>query len=206
MLIPENVTKKIDGLGRITLPKGLRDRWLLGENAEMEISTAVIDGKKCICLAEAGQADVEATQAAILRLRGEGYTVYGPGEKNGMDDALVNDLKVLARNFYKVIEVNLKEDTYFEIMSAEKTVYKSLRKWVDAFAERGVYPQDRQRFLSFFDKTTVDYWRRIYYRRLIENKWRWVCMEVVPTGDDDIAILVVRDVEDYITDWRNQGT
>lgn len=204
MLIPENVTKKIDSLGRITLPKGLRDRMLLDENSEIEISTAVIDGKKCICLSELGQTDAEATQAAITLLRNQGYTV-SLDKENG-DSVYVNDLKILARNFYKVVEVNLAEDTYYEVRvdGKEKVIYKSLKKWVDVFAEKGVYPRDRERFLAFFDRNNVDYWRRIYYRRLIDNKWRWVCMEVVPTDDVEIAVLVVRDVEDYIADWRDQ--
>ena len=51
-LIPENVTRKLDDLGRITLPKGLRDRMYHNNpNAELEIFTAVIDGRNCICLA-----------------------------------------------------------------------------------------------------------------------------------------------------------
>lgn len=50
-LIPENVIRKLDPLGRITLPKGLRDRmYLSNDNAELEIFTAVIDGRQCICL------------------------------------------------------------------------------------------------------------------------------------------------------------
>lgn len=51
-LIPENATRKLDSLGRITLPKGLRDRmYLSSDNDELEIFTAVIDGRNCICLA-----------------------------------------------------------------------------------------------------------------------------------------------------------
>ena len=51
-LVPENVTRKLDNLGRITLPKGLRDRmYLNNDNDELEIFTAVIDGRNCICLA-----------------------------------------------------------------------------------------------------------------------------------------------------------
>ena len=51
-LIPENVTRKLDDLGRITLPKGLRDRMYHNNpNVELEIFTAVIDGRNCICLA-----------------------------------------------------------------------------------------------------------------------------------------------------------
>lgn len=50
-LIPENVVRKLDNLGRITLPKGLRDRmYLSSDNDELEIFTAVIDGRNCICL------------------------------------------------------------------------------------------------------------------------------------------------------------
>lgn len=51
-LVPENVIRKLDNLGRITLPKGLRDRmYLSNDNDELEIFTAVIDGRQCICLA-----------------------------------------------------------------------------------------------------------------------------------------------------------
>lgn len=50
-LVPENVTKVLDHLGRITLPKGLRDRMYLSNgNSKLEIFTAVIDGRNCICL------------------------------------------------------------------------------------------------------------------------------------------------------------
>lgn len=44
-LIPENTTRKLDSLGRITLPKGLRDRMFLSDNAELELFTANIDGR-----------------------------------------------------------------------------------------------------------------------------------------------------------------
>ena len=51
-LVPENTTRKLDALGRITLPKGLRDRMFLSDNAELELFTANIDGRQCICLSK----------------------------------------------------------------------------------------------------------------------------------------------------------
>ena len=50
-LIPENTSRKIDGLGRITIPKGLRDRMFLEEGSDLELFTAIIDGRQCICMA-----------------------------------------------------------------------------------------------------------------------------------------------------------
>lgn len=51
ILRPENVIKKVDDLGRITLPKSLRDRmYLNGKNNELEIFTMEVDGKMYICL------------------------------------------------------------------------------------------------------------------------------------------------------------
>lgn len=51
-LINENVSRKIDSLGRISLPKGLRDRLELGEGAELKIFTLITNkGEQLICLA-----------------------------------------------------------------------------------------------------------------------------------------------------------
>lgn len=73
-LIPENVSKKLDSLGRITLPKGLRDRMFLADNAELDIYTANIDGIHCICLAPPVDASAEL-EAAIKILEANGYAV-----------------------------------------------------------------------------------------------------------------------------------
>ncbi len=78
MLIPENTTRKIDSLGRITLPKGLRDRMFLSENAELELFTANIDGRQCICLASPVNEEAEI-QNAIDFLVGKGYSIEKEG-------------------------------------------------------------------------------------------------------------------------------
>ena len=78
MLIPENTTRKIDSLGRITLPKGLRDRMFLSENAELELFTANIDGRQCICLTSPVNEEAEI-QKAIAFLVEKGYSIEKEG-------------------------------------------------------------------------------------------------------------------------------
>lgn len=53
MLKPENTTRKVDSLGRITLPKGLRDRMFLATDDEVELFTMEKDGREYICLTKA---------------------------------------------------------------------------------------------------------------------------------------------------------
>lgn len=77
-LIPENTTRKLDSLGRITLPKGLRDRMFLSDNAELELFTANIDGRQCICLAKP-VSEEEEIQKAVDFLAEKGYLVEKEG-------------------------------------------------------------------------------------------------------------------------------
>ena len=74
-LIPENTTRKLDALGRITLPKGLRDRMFLSDNAELELFTANIDGRQCICLSKPITEEEEIIQQAIDFLTEKGYLI-----------------------------------------------------------------------------------------------------------------------------------
>lgn len=50
MFEPENVSKKIDNLGRITLPKGIRRKFGLDDGVELEVYTGDIDGRRAVCL------------------------------------------------------------------------------------------------------------------------------------------------------------
>lgn len=78
MLIPENTTRKLDALGRITLPKGLRDRMFMGDNEELELYTANIDGRQCVCLCKTVNEEDEIQQA-IEYLSGKGYIIEKEG-------------------------------------------------------------------------------------------------------------------------------
>ena len=42
-LVNENVSRKIDSLGRISIPKGLRDRLNMGTDAEVNFYTLISD-------------------------------------------------------------------------------------------------------------------------------------------------------------------
>lgn len=78
MLIPENTTRKLDALGRITLPKGLRDRMFMGDNEELELYTANIDGRQCVCLCKPVSEEDEIQQA-IEYLSEKGYIIEKEG-------------------------------------------------------------------------------------------------------------------------------
>lgn len=199
-LIPENCTKNIDNLGRITLPKGLRDRWYLQNGDEVEVFTATVDGRQCVCLSKPIDKQNEI-ENAIEMLRAAGYDVR-PALVAMEEDVLMNDLRTLARNFYKVVEINVKDDTYYEVKSdcKEIVVYNNLRNWFDKFGPVGVHEEDRERFYEY---RRNGYRGKVYYRRLIDDSWRWVCMETFDV-DDEIKIMVVRDVEDYIKSYKEQ--
>ena len=57
ILRPENARRRLDSLGRITLPKGLRDRMFMRDNAELEFFTFDLDGKMYIALSIADGVD-----------------------------------------------------------------------------------------------------------------------------------------------------
>lgn len=51
-LVNENVSRKIDSLGRISIPKGLRDRLSMANDTELNFYTLVTDkGEQMLCLA-----------------------------------------------------------------------------------------------------------------------------------------------------------
>lgn len=52
----EGITRKIDGTGRIILPKNLRNKYRLLEGDNVDYYTVNIDGKDYICIAATEQA------------------------------------------------------------------------------------------------------------------------------------------------------
>lgn len=81
---------------------------------------------------------------------------------------LLHDFIYLFKNFYKVIEVNKEENTYFEVYvnDEERVVYKDVNYWATEFANNGgVLEEDKENFLSFFFGGK----NRVYYKRNING-------------------------------------
>ena len=133
------------------------------------------------------------------------------------DQELLQALKLLSDNLYKIVEIDLNNDRFYEIRVAaqEKTERKHLNSWIQNFAKESVHRADMQHFLAFFNIEDTkaclraNWMRRLYYRRKVGTIYRWVCIEVVKTKDYDeennaLVLLSVRDVEDYIIDFQKQ--
>ena len=58
----ENTTRKVDGLGRISIPKSLRDRFNINQNDEVEFSVCYDGDRTYICLNKKN----DTTKAEIL--------------------------------------------------------------------------------------------------------------------------------------------
>lgn len=134
------------------------------------------------------------------------------------DQELLQALKLLSDNLYKIVEIDLNNDCFYEIRIAaqEKTERKHLHSWIQNFAKKSVHPADMQHFLAFFniedtkECLRANWMRRLYYRRKVGTIYRWVCLEVVKTEGyneehNALVLLSVRDVEDYIRDFKKQG-
>ena len=133
------------------------------------------------------------------------------------DQELLQALKLLSDNLYKIVEIDLNNDRFYEIRvtAQEKTERKDMHGWIQKFAKKSVHPADIQHFLAFVsiedtkECLRANWMRRLYYRRKVGTMYRWVCIEVVKTeGYDEennaIVLLSVRDVEDYIRDFQKQ--
>ena len=131
-------------------------------------------------------------------------------------EILLHDLYILSKSFYKVIEVNLNDGTYFEVKVDDKEphIYSNIKYWMDEFiAAGGVHKDDVEKFKRFFDpfilKTKIDKWPKVFYRRLINGEYRKVCMEVIPmdsySQEDSIVFIIVKDIEDYIDEYFKQS-
>lgn len=65
-MTPENIKRKMDNLGRVVIPKGLRLRLGISDGDELEIYTTQVDGINYICLTNNYQKDPRYLAAATV--------------------------------------------------------------------------------------------------------------------------------------------
>lgn len=65
-LIPENTSRKLDNLGRIVIPKGLRIRFGIADGEDLEFFTMQAEGKNFICLTNNREEDIKYRAAASV--------------------------------------------------------------------------------------------------------------------------------------------
>lgn len=65
-IVSENTTRKVDSLGRLSIPKSMRDRFNINQNDEIEFGTFNDGGKVYICLSK--KDNVSEAEALVERL------------------------------------------------------------------------------------------------------------------------------------------
>lgn len=65
-MIQENVTRRIDSLGRISIPKSLRDRLKIQTNDEIEFYSMETNGVWYICMTKVGNNARYVAAAEVL--------------------------------------------------------------------------------------------------------------------------------------------
>lgn len=71
--LSENTTRKVDSLGRVSIPKSIRDRFEIKPNDEMEFSVCYQGSKIYICLNK--REDFSKEEIIAAELEAMGYEV-----------------------------------------------------------------------------------------------------------------------------------
>lgn len=128
--------------------------------------------------------------------------------------AIEDSLYSLSEFFYRILKVNLTEDSYKEIKVFEPELEEgyvvpgNISTLLREFAEMGnVHPEDVEEYLRFAnivhlrnqfksDKRHLRY----RYRRKVGDKFQWVAMDFVPgeeyTEENQIVLMYIRDIND----------
>lgn len=134
-----------------------------------------------------------------------------------------NAISALAKTYYKVLKVNLTDDTYqvvkilpTETPDEQKNDIKSISLWFMMFADRGnIYEADENIYRT---RLTLDSLRsffkendrfRLRYRRKTDGMFRWVFMEIIKADDytdkNQSTWLFVQDIHDsYVHEMEVQ--
>lgn len=107
-------------------------------------------------------------------------------------------LPTIGKTFLKIIVIDIKTDTYHKIKVDPQEIILGCHfsEWWKRFADCGVYPDDREKFLNFInvfkDNTTV-----FYRRKTNGDSWRWTAAHFIEmdcsTAMEPKYLLLVKD-------------
>lgn len=136
---------------------------------------------------------------------------------DGSVSEVYDALRLLNSNYFKILKVNLTNDTYEVIkineheMDMAGGLSASFSGWLRGFSESGrVLIEDREAYLDFLNIEQLRYTFRhsqeaimCRYRRYIDKSFRWVSMELLPamdyTNDHQTVMLYIRDIHENYT-------
>lgn len=140
--------------------------------------------------------------------------------KDGISSGEKTALGRLASMYYKILKVNLTEDSHEiikadkEELSPEKGYSERLSQWLKASAMLGqVHQDDREKYLLFSDLENLKNvfregkeYTSCYYRRAVGDEFRWVSLELARAEeyqpDNQVLYLYVKDIHDeYAIDF-----
>jgi AbrB family looped-hinge helix DNA binding protein len=67
-LIAQNAIRKVDNLGRVVLPKGLRDQYVIKEGDELDAFVLIDGDNEYICFQAQGEKRVDPKYAAAIEV------------------------------------------------------------------------------------------------------------------------------------------
>lgn len=150
--------------------------------------------------------------------------VYVSDTGSGIEDSIyLQAMDALIKTFHKILKINLTNDTYeiikFYCVENDETkgFAPTISAWMKSFADSGqVHKDDLDAYLHVMN---VDYLKKAFiskkskitlrYRRLTNNEYRWVLLEIVPALDysdtNQTLMLYVQDIQDsYVAQLENQ--
>lgn len=128
---------------------------------------------------------------------------------------MLDAMRMLSGIYHKILRIDLIKDTYEiikiyqEEQNPEYGICTNFSEWFRNFAKRGyVHEDDLEAYLLFTEIGAMrERFKKCHkkqslrYRRLINNEFHWVSMELMPsacyTKEHQEIMLFIRDLEDY---------
>lgn len=103
---------------------------------------------------------------------------------------------------YRVLEINA-EDGEYTVLYGGMPARSNLFEAIVEYADQNVAGEDRIRFLNFFyghKNKLPQVADHVFYRRMVDHKWRFACADYVKTIEP-IGLIIIRDIEDDVEEF-----